>query len=442
MLKTKNINIALGLSAVIATPLIVTSCNINTSREQKDLHLESKDFKSKDFKTITNYIQNTVQNELFKNYYSSFVIKNAQQKTNAKTKAVLDVETSSLSKVLTKQDANRFFLNEQSGKHGNFGSSYISWAMDELRENTLISKTTQLLLNKISTLYNRTIVVHPTVSVIKEGLFNNIPGTKGKYLHAEFKADLQTPMKRRYMRELMVLKVDIPVIANSKAKTGDADAKAELERLRKITAITNPASIKNSMQLKELLNETIFKKDGFVSKFNDSIIKDQASFNSLIANKEEIYLSDGIFPIENTNHYAPSANTTGKVDLTNGKVASTDKTYTFGKNYNNALVNLNKTFSSSQKVSEITNYITKTYFTNSKQAYFKNLFNEKTGTWNVKVVARTWAGNEGSNYFVSDWIENLGHRTNYFYYFQNKQNPSEAFYIKGNTSLVTPKEGN
>ncbi len=447
---TKQKIIGLGSLAIttFAVPIVATSCNQSLGRQIKELHLDEGDFDSPEFKNIQNIIQNRFQYEIFNDMYASGVIKNsyATLNSNTNTYQIQGEEKTypNITRVKTQEDANRFFLNEKSGKHGNFGLEYVSWIIDRIRDNILVNSKTQLLLNKISTLYNRNIIVYPTLVKIKNGEFKNGgPLTSGKYMHAEFRADLQSPMKRRFMRQFATFKLDIPI---DNSKPSDNPDK-EMKRLKAIMNIKSNDSVINITQLKAVLNETIFSEGGSVQDAKHSVIDPKYFTTAINGASKQINLSAGIFPLTKgqVTHYIPEW--TGKVDLTNGKTKENgvlkDHVYTFGKSdfQNNAPFTTPKTFKGSQKVEEITKYIKDTFFTNSTQPIIKSLFGVN-GTWDVKVVSRTWPGNIGANYFISDWIENLGHRTNYFYYFVNKKDATQTFYMKHSTSLSHPKEGN
>ncbi|NQZ28847.1 MAG: hypothetical protein HRT98_00445 [Mycoplasmatales bacterium] len=444
LLRSKKIKIGL-LTAVMATvPIVTTSCNMDFSKEQKDMHLDKKDFDSKEYAIIQKTIQTSIQDSMFKKYYSNQVINNSyatkdvdgEWKVKGKEK-----EYSSMRNIITETDARRFFINEQWGGTGNYGAGLLWEAIDDIRENSLVSKETHLLLNKMSTIYNRTIVIYPTKVFVKNGEFiKGEKATAGKYLHAEFRADLQTPMKRRFMKKFMTLKINVPIDNSSKTD----DPSIEMKRLKAIEKIKDAKSVKTIGQLKEILNETILSGKKTVNSSKHSIIDDGA-FNKMFNVNKNIDLNGGIYPLNKTKNGVYTPEWTGKVNLENGKITTqknnVEQIYNFGFWNTTKDEELNKTFKGSEKVSKITDFIKQKMFVESEQPIIKDLFS-KDGNWDVEVLSRTWAGNKGSNYFISDWIENLGHRTNYFYYFKNKNDASQTFYVKGGSSLNHPKEGN
>ncbi len=445
LLKSKTIKIGLLVAVTAAVPVIATSCNVDQTREQKDMHLEKDEFNSKEYATIQKMIQTSIQDSMFKGYYADQVINNSKAVKDAKSGEWKvggeDKKYSSMKKIATEAEARRFFISEQWNRTGNYGSDLLSTAIYNIRENSSVSKEIHLLLNKMSTLYNRTIVIYPTKVVMKNGEFiKGNKATEGRYLHAEFRADLQTPMKRRFMKKFMTLKIDVPIDES----TATDDPAIEMKRLKAIMNVKDAKSITKSSQLREILNETLTGGSTTVDKASHSIV-DNASFSKMFTPAKSADLLGGIYPLNTakTDVYVPES--TGQVDLTNGKIktkaASVDKDYNFGFWNQTANEDAKMTFKGSQKVSKLTDFIKDKMFVNSEQPILKELFG-KNGNWEVNVVARTWAGNEGSNYFISDWIENLGHRTNYFYYFKNKKDASQTFFLKGNSSLAHPKEGN
>ncbi|TCG11816.1 hypothetical protein [Mycoplasma todarodis] len=444
LLKSKSIKIGLLVAVTAAVPIVTTSCNVDQTREQKDMHLDKSDFDSKEYSTIKEMIQTTVQESMFNQYYADQVVYNSWTTKNAATGNWeyngKQKRYSNVKNVVTEKDARRFFLDEKGGI-GNFGSDYVGWAINQIRENSAVTKDLQLLLNKMSTIYNRTIVIYPTKVVVKQGEFvKGNKATEGKYLHAEFRADLQTPMKRRFMKKFMTLNIDIPIDDSSLTD----DPAIEMKRLKAILNVKDAKSITTTTQLRRVLSEaSIFGGQATVDKANHSVVAD-ASFSKMYNPAKSADLMGGMYPLNaaKSDPYVPEF--TGQVDLKTGKIndkkTSIDKEYNFGYWDQKANVEAKK-FKGSQKVSELTEFIKNKMFVNSEQPIIKELFG-KNGNWDVKVVARTWAGNEGSNYFLSDWIENLGHRTNYFYYFTNKKDASQTFYMKAGTSLAHPKEGN
>ncbi len=384
-----------SIALVASTPLISTSCNIRYGRTQKDAHLSKEVFESNDFKKIEHIIQNKFHDkliaQLYTQYYNDNIIK---PKSSWYFSKVASAKTTA--------QLNRSLL-ETKNEWGvdNIGFSALYDVISEVRSNELIPINLKLLLNKISTLYDYVIKIYPT-KIYRKTLSNN-----AKVVHIDFRSDLQTPMKRRYMRKFMDLSTDIPINFDSQGKL-----QYTVERFKKIYNIdttspqTTANSVKNASQIKALLKSTLFNSKG-LGDAKTNIISDP----KLVSNNK-IALTNGIFPMDANNKiYQPKY--TGK--LNNIPVGTK---YKFGYLQNNANSIL-KEFGKDEKVSKLTESIKNELFVNSKQAIIKELFGPN-GEWDVKVVAKTWAENDASDYTISDWVENIGQRSNLHYYISKK----------------------
>ena len=415
-------------------PIVATTaCNIRVKREIKNENLNDRIWESEEWKTLEKMIQNKFKQQIINDMFTNFVYKYTNPNNSEQ------VRLSWLTRSKTKEQLDRAFLNKKRGT-GNYATDKLANTLTEIRENKLIPVKYKLLLNKISTIYNRTINVYPTKIFNKE-----IEGDK--YLHLEFRADLITPMKRRFVKKFLDLQIDFPIFDRKYTQLN-------LRKFYKITQLNSPTNlaqeIETANQMENIWLSTI-RTDQGIRKPGNGII-DETNALAILGTKQLLNLNSGFYPLNNAKNDLYNPTFTGRIND-----PKAPKSYIFANwcglvlenpttNEDGVITYLipetNKEFvtlKNTDKVSKLEMAIQKHFFTESKMLLFKSLFG-KDGKWQIKVEAQTWAGNPASNYTIADWVENIGHRSNFVFYMIKKDDPSESYYYKSTAGMARVQE--